>query len=60
MNILLMLLISLIVLTACSLDAPDSDSEDASNDHDGALTIGFSISTLNNPFFVTLVDGAEA
>ena len=27
---------------------------------DGAQMIGFSVSTLNNPFFVTLVDGARA
>lgn len=58
----LMLMMSL-VLAACSLDSPGSESEDAGSDEgasDEAGTIGFSISTLNNPFFVTLSEGAEA
>ena len=48
------------VLAACSLDngSTSKDSNDkASKD---SLTIGFSISTLNNPFFVTLNEGAQA
>ncbi|WP_435390767.1 ribose ABC transporter substrate-binding protein RbsB [Jeotgalibacillus haloalkalitolerans] len=58
----LMLMMSL-VLAACSLDSPGSESEDTGSDEggsEGAGTIGFSISTLNNPFFVTLAEGAEA
>ncbi|MDZ5710759.1 ribose ABC transporter substrate-binding protein RbsB [Jeotgalibacillus sp. HH7-29] len=57
-----MLMMSL-VLAACSLDSPGSESEDTGSDEggsEGAGTIGFSISTLNNPFFVTLAEGAEA
>jgi ribose transport system substrate-binding protein len=60
MKMFLMLLIGLIVMSACSLDAPSSESDDSSTNSDDALTIGFSISTLNNPFFVTLAEGAEA
>lgn len=49
-------------LAACSTDAPGSDdSNDVEEDNgDGDVTIGFSVSTLNNPFFVTLADGTEA
>ncbi|MGD7045718.1 ribose ABC transporter substrate-binding protein RbsB [Jeotgalibacillus proteolyticus] len=64
-SLLVLMLIMSLVLAACSLDSPGSDSEDAGSDegdgsseNDGA--IGFSISTLNNPFFVTLSEGAEA
>ncbi|HLQ73889.1 MAG TPA: D-ribose ABC transporter substrate-binding protein [Bacillota bacterium] len=55
-----------VALAACSTDQPGSDSD---SDADGAddeqseagedFKIGFSISTLNNPFFVDLRDGAE-
>ncbi len=47
------------VLMACSTESP-VEEESGSEDNDGELTIGFSISTLNNPFFVTLQEGAEA
>lgn len=53
----------LIFATACSTEQPGSSSD--SNDggesaDDGKTKIGLSISTLNNPFFVSLRDGAEA
>src|SRR5699024_3098042 len=52
----------LVVLAACSTDAPGS-SDDAEGEKkdagDNQVKIGMSISTLNNPFFVTLRDGAE-
>ncbi|MEW9502811.1 ribose ABC transporter substrate-binding protein RbsB [Jeotgalibacillus marinus] len=59
-SILALLVVMSLILAACSLDSPVSE-----NDNDGAesgneQTIGFSISTLNNPFFVTLAEGAEA
>jgi ribose transport system substrate-binding protein len=59
---LLLILIAMMVLAACSMEAPGSESEDAgsSTDSGGDYKIGFSISTLNNPFFVTLSEGAEA
>lgn len=57
-------LIMAMFLGACSLDAPGSDNEASKSGGDGEASeekkIGFSISTLNNPFFVTLAEGAEA
>lgn len=44
------------------MEAPGSSSEEESGDGgeaSGDYTIGFSVSTLNNPFFVTLNEGAE-
>lgn len=45
-----------ICLVACSTQGPDTRSNAASTQP----AIGLSISTLNNPFFVSLRDGAEA
>lgn len=64
-NIKWVLLMGLVlVLAACSLDQPGSDT--SSDDTDGAATdgdkaykIGLSVSTLNNPFFVTLSEGVK-
>lgn len=61
------LLILVGMLAACSLDSPESNNanENAGNNGgnnggDDVQKIGLSISTLNNPFFVTLKEGAEA
>ncbi|MGH2316745.1 ribose ABC transporter substrate-binding protein RbsB [Planococcus sp. SE5232] len=57
------ILMAMMILAACSMEAPGSSSEEGSGDGgeaSGDYTIGFSISTLNNPFFVTLNEGAEA
>ncbi|MDG5472473.1 ribose ABC transporter substrate-binding protein RbsB [Jeotgalibacillus sp. ET6] len=64
-SLLVVMLIMSLVLAACSLDSPGSDSEDDGSDEGNGSSenggaIGFSISTLNNPFFVTLSEGAEA
>ncbi|UZJ80992.1 ribose ABC transporter substrate-binding protein RbsB [Fictibacillus sp. KU28468] len=45
------------MLTACSTKAPGTD--DSKKKGKGDLKIGLSVSTLNNPFFVTLKEGAE-
>lgn len=49
-------------LIGCTVDqegeVEDTGTEDASTDST-ELSIGFSISTLNNPFFVTMAEGAE-
>ncbi|WP_203245865.1 ribose ABC transporter substrate-binding protein RbsB [Sporosarcina beigongshangi] len=50
----------MLVLAACSTEAPGAKKESESTGGEGDFTIGFSISTLNNPFFVTLSDGAKA
>lgn len=56
------ILLAMMILTACSMEAPGSSSEEESGEGgeaSGDYTIGFSVSTLNNPFFVTLNEGAE-
>lgn len=56
------MLLAMMILAACSMEAPGSSSEEESGDGgeaSGDYTIGFSVSTLNNPFFVTLNEGAE-
>lgn len=50
----------MLVLAACSTEAPGAKKESESTGGEGDLKIGFSISTLNNPFFVTLSEGAQA
>ncbi|WP_409300060.1 ribose ABC transporter substrate-binding protein RbsB [Peribacillus sp. SCS-155] len=55
--------IVVVVLSACSLE--QSGGKEKSSSKQGSETkekkkVGLSISTLNNPFFVTLRDGAEA
>ncbi|KAF1021703.1 MAG: Ribose import binding protein RbsB [Paracidovorax wautersii] len=50
-------------LVACSKQGPESTpaaSGSAPAADSGGATVGLSISTLNNPFFVTLRDGAQA
>ncbi|PIC62716.1 D-ribose ABC transporter substrate-binding protein, partial [Sporosarcina sp. P13] len=52
-----------LVLAACSMDQPGSSSSDdkgdAGKDGDKTYKIGLSVSTLNNPFFVTLSEGVK-
>lgn len=50
----------MLVLAACSTEAPGANKDSDGKNEEGDLKIGFSISTLNNPFFVTLSDGAKA
>ncbi|MYL35264.1 ribose ABC transporter substrate-binding protein RbsB [Pontibacillus yanchengensis] len=58
-------LIALVFIAGCSTEAPNSSSDEGngsggdSEKEDGTLKIGLSISTQNNPFFVTLKEGAE-
>lgn len=47
------------MLAGCSTGSGKSEN-DGSQAGSGSDTIGFSVSTLNNPFFVTLTDGAKA
>jgi ribose transport system substrate-binding protein len=51
-------------IAACSKQGPDTGAAAAASDAsapvaNGAVTVGLSISTLNNPFFVSLRKGAE-
>ena len=54
---------SLIVLIACSNQGPDTGAGGTAASTavaPGAISVGLSISTMNNPFFVALRDGAQA
>ena len=46
-------------LTGCNAITIDGETENASSEMSGNGSIGFSVSTLNNPFFVTLSEGAK-
>ncbi|HEY0240029.1 MAG TPA: substrate-binding domain-containing protein [Friedmanniella sp.] len=50
-----------LLLAACSGGAPATQDDDASGDAtaSGDITIGFSISTMQNPFFVSMADGIK-
>ncbi|WP_448058863.1 substrate-binding domain-containing protein [Cellulomonas hominis] len=50
-----------LLLAACSGGAPATQDGDASGDAtaSGDITIGFSISTMQNPFFVSMADGIK-
>jgi ribose transport system substrate-binding protein len=50
----------ILVLAACSTEAPGSKKDKATKGEGTDFKIGFSVSTLNNPFFVTLSEGAKA
>jgi ribose transport system substrate-binding protein len=57
------LVASLIALIACSNQGPDTGpggTAASTAAAPGAVTVGLSISTMNNPFFVALRDGAQA
>lgn len=51
---------TLFCLTACKLITIDGEDNGAASDYQGSGAIGLSVSTQNNPFFVTLVEGAKA
>ncbi|MHC0552862.1 D-ribose ABC transporter substrate-binding protein [Salinicoccus sp. CNSTN-B1] len=55
-----LLFLSLLIFTAgCSMEPP-AWSQSGGGSGDDGVVIGVSVSTLNNPFFVTLKDGIEA
>lgn len=59
---LVILVVAVLFVTGCSTDQPGQtqENEDTNgNIEESDIKIGLSISTLNNPFFVTLRDGAE-
>lgn len=51
--------LALITLAACTNTGPAASPTTAPAQGGGEITIGIVISTLNNPFFVTLRDGAQ-
>ncbi|KGE19307.1 ribose ABC transporter substrate-binding protein RbsB [Paenibacillus wynnii] len=48
-----------LVLAGCSTNSNKEAGANNKGDGTGKITIGLSVSTQNNPFFVTLKDGAE-
>ena len=56
--VLSVLLVLVMLLVGCGETAEPTVEE--TEEETGALTLGLSLSTLNNPFFVTLRDGAQA
>ena len=48
-----------LVLAGCSTNSNKEAGANNKGDGTGEITIGLSVSTQNNPFFVTLKDGAE-
>jgi ribose transport system substrate-binding protein len=57
---ILFLTLLMLVLAGCSTKAPGSTDKASSKDKkNDKVKIGLSISTLNNPFFVSLKEGAE-
>ncbi|BDG45174.1 ribose ABC transporter substrate-binding protein RbsB [Saccharococcus caldoxylosilyticus] len=58
-SMLLAFLLVVGVLAGCSLDNGATGDKKEEAKKDGNMKIGLSISTLNNPFFVTLKEGAE-
>ncbi|TDM14337.1 D-ribose ABC transporter substrate-binding protein [Macrococcus bovicus] len=56
---LAILLVLVLSLAACSLESPEKKKGDQSADKTEEMTIGVSLSTLNNPFFVSIKDAIE-
>lgn len=54
------LAITLTFAMVASMSACSSEEPTDGTDMEKSATVGFSVSTLNNPFFVTLIDGAKA
>ncbi len=59
---LVSMLLVFMLLGACSTGEVETsgNGDEDTGGSDGAFKIGLSVSTLNNPFFVTLKEGAEA
>lgn len=58
-RILPLLLVALLTLSACSLEPPAYLKEDKTNKSNKDITIGVSLSTLNNPFFVSIKEAIQ-
>ncbi|UWF57029.1 substrate-binding domain-containing protein [Staphylococcus hyicus] len=59
-KIVIFIVTCMIVLAGCSLESPvKKDNSGKTSKKKSEITIGVSISTLNNPFFVTIKDNIE-
>lgn len=60
-KVLALLGVLAMVVTGCSLDSPGSNAPESNGGSEsGDVKVGISISTLNNPFFIDMLEGAEA
>ncbi|SHH90289.1 ribose ABC transporter substrate-binding protein RbsB [Virgibacillus chiguensis] len=59
-KVLMFVVVIVFILGACSTNAPGSEEDNDKEANNDKVKVGLSISTLNNPFFVTLRDGAES
>ncbi|WP_027407981.1 ribose ABC transporter substrate-binding protein RbsB [Anoxybacillus tepidamans] len=59
LSMLSLLLLITGVLVGCSLESSTTSGKNAGSKKGDGMKIGLSISTLNNPFFVSLKEGAE-
>lgn len=59
-KLIALLLAGAMMVTVSGCNAITIDGEENTSDKSGGTVIGFSVSTLNNPFFVTLTEGAKA
>ncbi|MED4354308.1 ribose ABC transporter substrate-binding protein RbsB [Schinkia azotoformans] len=64
LKVLIFAVFAMVLMAGCSTKAPGTSEEPATSGEKAPATdsikLGLSISTLNNPFFVTLKEGAEA
>lgn len=59
-KLLIFVLAMVFVLSACSLESPlKKDNQGKTTKKKSEVTIGVSVSTLNNPFFVSIKEGIE-
>ncbi len=58
-KMLVSLLVFIFVLSACSLESPEEKGSAGKDKKNKDITIGVSLSTLNNPFFVAIKDAIE-
>ncbi|UBH09043.1 D-ribose ABC transporter substrate-binding protein [Macrococcus armenti] len=58
-KLIALIIVSLLILSACSLEPPAYLKEDKTKKDNKDITIGVSLSTLNNPFFVKMKEGIE-
>lgn len=56
----MLLLTSIVAMAMMIVGCGGSDKNDAAKTADKKITVGFSVSTQNNPFFVSLAKGVEA
>lgn len=59
-KVLAFMLIGVMLLSVSGCNAITIDGEEAVKEVTDGTVIGFSVSTLNNPFFVTLTEGAKS